>query len=337
MQKIIQFIKYNNAFSIGFALVFLSFGGALAASPEGRQAVADAVYNEKETVKSTDNSYIIGVDLNSYVSKAQITSVTEDGDYYYVDYKLFTIDLADYVWQQVEKSATLKADKNDLGTRDLGSYVTEELNQVVARQTLLLKETQDIEKRNGATNKTVVTAYSGLVGKLLDGKEEKIPNYEPPKPSEPETTAPASSAATNQPTSPVSGVSGTEQSAGVVKAPTSVVVSGGNDIVPPTITVLGNNPARLNVKDSYIDLGVFVSDNLSTNIGYSMALDGKTVGQISIDTIKPGEHEITYTATDQAGNITIATRMVIITDPYAKAASSESATTTGTAPTGQTQ
>ena len=80
--------------------------------------MADAVYSEKETVRSIDNSYIINVDLNSYASRAQITAVTEDENYYYVDYKLFTIDLADYVWQRVEKLATLKVAKNDLGKRD---------------------------------------------------------------------------------------------------------------------------------------------------------------------------------------------------------------------------
>ena len=345
LKKAIQFIKYNNAFSIGFALIFLSFGGALAAGPEGRQAVADAVYSEKETVRSIDNSYIINVDLNSYASRAQITAVTEDENYYYVDYKLFTIDLADYVWQRVEKLATLKVAKNDLGKRDLGSYVTEELNQVLSRQESLLKETQNFEKRNGITDKVVAIEYSGLVGKLLDGKEEKPPNYVPaaPEPEQGELSRPGesetvvslpASAETNQLASPIAAQG---QSAGTETNQRSVVVSGGNDVIPPTITILGNNPARLNVKDSYVDLGAYVTDNKSDNIGYSVSLDGKAVQQISIDTKDSDEYVITYTATDQAGNITIATRKVVVTDPYAKTKNFEPATTTGIAPTGQGQ
>lgn len=318
LKKIIQFIKYNNAFSIGFALVFLSFGGALAAGPEGRQAVADAVYNEKETIRSIDNSYIVNVDLNSYVPKVQITSVTEDEEFYYVAYTLYSIDIVNSVWQQAEKINTLKVAKNDLGKRDLGSYVTGELKEIIDRQVSLLKETQNFEKRNGATDKVVVTEYSGLVGKFLDAKEDKIQGYVPVKSSvsEPETAVSSSPSSTIETTSPQPN---TGQTGSVKTSSSSISVVGGDDTIPPTLTILGNNPARLNVNDSYVDLGVYVTDNKSINIGYSVALDGKAVGQISIDTIKPGEHEITYTATDQAGNITTATRMVIITDPYSKA------------------
>lgn len=309
IKRIIHFIKYNNAFSIGFALIFLSFSGALAASPEGRQAVADAVYSAKETVQSIDNSYIINLDFNSYSPKAQITSVTEDENHYYVDYKLFTVDLADHVWQQVEKTDTLKVAKNDLGKRDLGSYVTTELNQVVSRQASLLKETQDIEKRNGVTNKVVVTAYSGLVGKLLDGSEEVIPSYEPVQ----------SSVAGNSDVSQVATPSVVNiQSETTNTPPANFVVSGGDDTTPPNIAILGNNPARLEVRDVYVDLGVYVTDNKSDNIGHTVSLDGQVVKQVSIDMSKEGEHEITYSAKDQAGNITTVSRKVIVTDPYKK-------------------
>ncbi len=189
LQKIIQFVKYNNAFSIGFALVFLSFGTALAASPEIRQEVVNAVVSKQETVKSVDNTYIANIDLDFFTPKVQITDVTEDEDFYYVGYTLHTIDIADYVWQPKEKTEVMKVAKNDLGKNDLGLYVTQQLKDVVDRQLSYLKEVQIIEKNNGVTGKVVATVYSGLVGKFLNSKEEKIPGYVPVIVPEPEVFA----------------------------------------------------------------------------------------------------------------------------------------------------
>ena len=88
----------------------------------------------------------------------------------------------------------------------------------------------------------------------------------------------------------------------------------------PTITLIGADPAQLNVGDSYIDPGVTVQSTVSPNIGYTMALDGgatTTPDQFHLDTSTPGTHIILFSATDQNGQTGTATRTVIISDPTA--------------------
>jgi nicotinamidase-related amidase len=77
------------------------------------------------------------------------------------------------------------------------------------------------------------------------------------------------------------------------------------DTTPPVITVMGNNPATVEVGSSYADLGATVTDNVSHNIGVV------TVGD-QINTSAPGTYTVTYTATDAAGNSSVSTRTVNI-------------------------
>ncbi|RME30264.1 DUF5011 domain-containing protein, partial [Candidatus Parcubacteria bacterium] len=93
--------------------------------------------------------------------------------------------------------------------------------------------------------------------------------------------------------------------------------SGGEDApdtTPPTITILGNNPARIPVGTAYTDLGVLVTDDRAPNIGYTIFVDGRQAQTASIDTSAPGAHTIRYEATDQAGNTASAERVVIVYD-----------------------
>ncbi len=94
-----------------------------------------------------------------------------------------------------------------------------------------------------------------------------------------------------------------------------------NDTEPPTITILGNNPATVQVGDAYSDLGASVSDpstgsaQANENLGIKVSVNGGEeveLGLIVIDTSLPGEHTIEYRATDQAGNVGTATRTVIV-------------------------
>lgn len=184
-RRFFEFIKYHNAFSIGFALVFLGFGSAMAVSPGLREGVTDVIISTKQTVKTIDNSYIVNINLNTYTPSIQITNITEDETYYYVSYILTTIDLADDRWQNVSKGKVLKISKAALGERDLGLYATEELSEIVDWQLSYLREVQEIEGRKGISQKVVATVYSGLIGKFLDPKEEVFTGYEPvikPKP-----------------------------------------------------------------------------------------------------------------------------------------------------------
>ncbi len=65
----------------------------------------------------------------------------------------------------------------------------------------------------------------------------------------------------------------------------------------------------------YNDLGVIVTDNIDTNLGYHMLVNGVEVLEIQIDTSTPGEHTVEYRAADSAGNSASATRTVIVQDP----------------------
>lgn len=74
------------------------------------------------------------------------------------------------------------------------------------------------------------------------------------------------------------------------------------DRTPPTLRLIGNNPAEIETGSAYVDPGVTVEDDVSTNIGFKVALDGAPVSEISLDTAEPRTYTITYSATDQAGN-----------------------------------
>jgi hypothetical protein len=91
---------------------------------------------------------------------------------------------------------------------------------------------------------------------------------------------------------------------------TAPVVS---DVEPPVITILGSNPASVNVGDVYADLGATVTDNVDQNLGIKASVDGGAqidLSAISIDTSVAGAHSIMYVATDSAGNIGTNTRTV---------------------------
>jgi hypothetical protein len=86
---------------------------------------------------------------------------------------------------------------------------------------------------------------------------------------------------------------------------------GSTDTEAPVITLIGNNPATIDVGTSYVDLGATVTDNVNLNLG--IQVEGE-----QIDTTVPGMHTIIYSATDQAGNTGTTTRTVIVKDPFAE-------------------
>ncbi|MDP3785407.1 MAG: NYN domain-containing protein, partial [bacterium] len=91
------------------------------------------------------------------------------------------------------------------------------------------------------------------------------------------------------------------------------------DTTPPTITILGNNPAIINIGASYADPGITITDNVDQNLGYTASLDGgpplSQGAGLSLDTSTTTTHAILYTATDNAGNSANATRIVQVTAP----------------------
>ncbi|MEK7505399.1 MAG: immunoglobulin-like domain-containing protein [Patescibacteria group bacterium] len=105
------------------------------------------------------------------------------------------------------------------------------------------------------------------------------------------------------------------------------------DTVSPVITLSGNNPSRIYVGDTYSDLGASVSDNVNTNLGYKISVDGGTEvdpSSLSLNTSSPIVYTLSFSATDQAGNTGTATRTVIVE------INPNGTTQTGTAPETET-
>jgi hypothetical protein len=104
------------------------------------------------------------------------------------------------------------------------------------------------------------------------------------------------------------------------------VTQNSGSTTPPTITINGNNPAVIEVGETYADLGATLSDTGpgqagDTNLGYTTFLNGALVSNIVIDTSRVATDTIDYVATDQNGLTATSTRTVIIeTAPAANSA-----------------
>jgi hypothetical protein len=114
---------------------------------------------------------------------------------------------------------------------------------------------------------------------------------------------------------------------------------------PPIIEVQGNNPAHINVGETYIDLGARITGptQADTNLRIKTFLNGALVSNIVLDTIAPATDTIAYVA-ENAASTSTSTRTVIIelptveappTQPTPPSATTSPATTTAstTAPT----
>ena len=179
MKKIVNFIKYNNLFTLVIMFVMLGTGVSLAASPEMRAGVISS----KDTVRSIDNSYIIAADLTHYNCNLRITGITEDTDNYYVAYSYQTIGLVDYVWRDVPNIKSLTVSKAALGKEDLGVFVSDQLGQLIDSQLAYLKNVKQIEIQKGMTQKVVSTQYAGLIGSMLSATDKTFDGYVPVMPA----------------------------------------------------------------------------------------------------------------------------------------------------------
>ncbi|KKQ77859.1 MAG: hypothetical protein A3A96_00530 [Candidatus Zambryskibacteria bacterium RIFCSPLOWO2_01_FULL_39_39] len=174
-QKILNFIKYNNAFTIIIGLLFFGSGVAFATSPD----VRESVYTSSETVVSIDNSLIVSADLDNFNFNLRINSITEDEKNYYATYTYQTLVVENSIWQNKEIEKVLTVNKEALDGKDLGLYVAKELGENVSYELSYLKRVKALEKEKGESQKIVTTEYSGLIGKLLDPKEQVIEGYSP--------------------------------------------------------------------------------------------------------------------------------------------------------------
>jgi hypothetical protein len=172
----IDFIKYNNGFTILFMLVFLATGSAFASETVRNTVVGQTI----EEVEGVDNTALLALDTTNLSQKIQITNVADDVTYYYVTYEFVTFDIEENVWKDVTKKGVLKIEKRALGgTIDLGLYVQKELSQLIESQHVYLAEVQKKEKTTGVTKRVKKTMYSGLKGLVLDDETKEFEGYSP--------------------------------------------------------------------------------------------------------------------------------------------------------------
>jgi len=136
----------------------------------------------------------------------------------------------------------------------------------------------------------------------------------------------------------------TPNSISEVELPSEVSTSTPQDTTPPTITLQGNNPATVSIGAEYHDLGVTITDNMDSNLGYEVWRNGEYLDRnltgVSVDTqpqlsdaggqASTTIHTISYVAQDQAGNVATSTRTIIVSVGGPTSLTEETATTTPT-------
>jgi len=187
LKRFLNFVQYNNALPIALIVIFLSVSGAMAASPDAR----DALYSAQSAVRSVDNTYLASLNLDTRDFMLRIVAITDDADKYYIEYSFNTVDVKDYVWQEISVSKTMTVSKKELLGGDLGIFVAKELSQLLDSQRSYLAGAKKIALKEGVTQKVVTVEYSGLVGKFLNPTEETFAGYTPTKPDTDDLAAPA--------------------------------------------------------------------------------------------------------------------------------------------------
>ena len=89
----------------------------------------------------------------------------------------------------------------------------------------------------------------------------------------------------------------------------NVTDDGYNDNVPPVITILGSNPATVELGATYVDEGATAFDEFHGDTPVTSSSD--------VDTSTVGSYSVTYSATDKDGNSATATRVVNVVDTTA--------------------
>lgn len=294
MRSFVRFLKYNNAIPIAVCLVLLGSASAFAATnPE-------TIVKKEQKVISIDNTYIANKDLKKYTPSATVISVKEDSEKYYVAYEFDTISLKEHVWQDVMQEEVIEVTKRSLGTyRDLGEFVTEQLNEKIDSELKRLRETQVFEKKK-ISRKKVATKYSGIVGGFLSEKVETIAGYKPvvvpPKPPKKDN----------------GNASGGNGSASPQVAGSSASAEDENE--PPRLTILGENPAYVEVGEAYTDLGATVDDDSDRNLTISVFVNELAVETVMLNTSSAATYYIEYRTMDSAGEEDTAVRKVHVVE-----------------------
>jgi hypothetical protein len=168
--KIINFLKYNNATIIILAIVLIVGGGALAAGPEN-------IGQKQTSIEGIDNTLLLSVDLATFNMDFKIETIEQDEKYYYVTYSYLDIVIIDNAWQYQLNQNTQKVSKRI--KQDIGEYMAKFLAKHYEARIRELTEEQILAQAQGQTTRIEVTEYSGLVGLTLDLASTVFPGYDP--------------------------------------------------------------------------------------------------------------------------------------------------------------
>jgi hypothetical protein len=107
--------------------------------------------------------------------------------------------------------------------------------------------------------------------------------------------------------------------------------TGGAVDTPPIIQISGDNPAMIQVGDSYNDLGATIAGpQADLNLSITTYVDGIEMSPVKIDTTQAATDTVDYVATDQSGLTSTSTRTVIIETASPVAPTDNASTTAGT-------
>lgn len=121
------------------------------------------------------------------------------------------------------------------------------------------------------------------------------------------------------------GQSGTPSGQGSASAPSADTATD----APPVIQINGDNPAVVDVGDTYNDLGATITGpRQDLNLGIQTFLNGTAGSPIVVDTSEPATDTIDYVVTDSAGLTSTSTRTVLIQAPTPQASAATSTATT---------
>jgi len=186
MNKLIHFIKYNNAAVLIIAFVFIIGASALASEP-GREAIG----SQTTAIEGVDNTLLLAADLEKFDMEFKVEKIEEDEEMYYVTYTYLDLTEENNAWQYQLKENTRRISKKiDV---DLGVYLAGELKEEYDARIKELKQTQVEARAAGEEKRVAVTEYSGLIGASLDLAAKIFPNYEPVKKEELESPVMAES------------------------------------------------------------------------------------------------------------------------------------------------
>lgn len=101
----------------------------------------------------------------------------------------------------------------------------------------------------------------------------------------------------------------TDSAGQTATATRTVNVVDGSDTVNPVITVIGANPATVQMGAAYMDLGATAIDNVDGDITARITVSG-----LPVNTAVAGTYTVTYTVSDTAGNSATAMRTVRVSD-----------------------